>query len=75
MVCGTHLEYVEQILFTDAGVLGADNGDLDLDDMRASAGFGIGLTYPFPVVFNFGCPLKEGPGDRPKVFSFNIALM
>ena len=69
------VEMFRLILFTDAGVLGSDGGDLDLDDMRASAGFGLGMTFPFPLVFNFGFPLEEGPGDRTEVFSFNIALM
>ena len=68
------VEMFRLILFTDAGILGPVDGDLDLDDMRASAGFGLGLTYPFPVVFNFGFPMEEGPGDRKEVFSFNIAL-
>jgi len=69
------VEMFRLILFTDAGVLGPEDGDLDFDELRASAGFGLGLTYPFPVVFNFGFPLEEGPGDRTEVFSFNIALM
>jgi len=68
------VEMFRLIFFTDAGVLGPDDGDIDFDDLRASAGIGIGLTYPFPVVFNFGFPLEEGPGDRAEVFSFNIAL-
>ncbi len=68
------VEMFRMILFTDAGVLGPENGDIDLDELRASAGFGIGLNYPFPVMFNFGFPLEEGPGDRTEVFSFNIAL-
>ncbi|MCH2104163.1 MAG: BamA/TamA family outer membrane protein [Planctomycetes bacterium] len=68
------VEMFRLILFTDAGVLGPEDGELDFDEVRASAGFGLGLTYPFPVVFNFGFPLEEGPGDRTEVFSFSIAL-
>jgi len=68
------IEMFRLILFTDVGVLGPAGESMDLDELRASAGFGVGLTYPFPVMFNFGFPLKEGPGDRTQVFSFNIAL-
>jgi outer membrane protein insertion porin family len=69
------VEMFRLVLFADAGVLGPEDGELDFNELRASAGFGLGLTYPFPIIFNFGFPLEEGPGDRTKVFSFNIALM
>lgn len=68
------VEMFRLVLFADAGILGPQDGDLYLDDLRASAGFGLGLTYPFPIIFNFGFPFEEGPGDRTKVFSFSIAL-
>jgi len=60
--------------FVDAGVLGTEYDALDLDDYRASAGFGFALLYPIPLAFNFGWPLEKGPGDRSQVFSFNIAV-
>jgi outer membrane protein insertion porin family len=66
------VEMFRLILFLDAGVIAPEGDDLNFGALRASAGFGIGLTYPFPVVFNFGFPFEEGPGDREQVFSFSL---
>lgn len=67
-------EMLRFILFTDAGVLDPDPFAVDLDEMRASVGFGFGLTVPFPLVLNFGFPVQKGSGDQRQVFSFNLAF-
>jgi outer membrane protein assembly factor BamA len=61
-------------VFVDAGVLGTEYDNLNLGDMRSSAGFGFALLYPIPLAFNFGWPIEDGHGDRRQVFSFNIAI-
>ena len=66
------LEMFRLILFVDAGVIAPEGDDMDFGELRASAGFGIALTYPFPVVFNFGFPFEQGEGDREQVFSFSL---
>ncbi len=66
------LEMFRLILFVDAGVIAPESDDMDFGELRASAGFGIALTYPFPVVFNFGFPFEQGEGDREQVFSFSL---
>ena len=61
------------LVFLDAGVLSPQYDQLDFSETRASLGFGFGLMYPFPLVFNFGWPIREGEFDRTQVFSFNLA--
>ena len=60
-------------VFCDAGILNPTAFDLDLDEVRATLGFGFGLANPFPLTVNFGWPLREGPGDQLQVFSFRIS--
>ena len=60
--------------FVDLGVLGLDAWDVDLDDLRASAGVTFGLVQPIPLSFNFGFPLRDGDGDDLEVFSFRLAV-
>lgn len=67
-------EMLRFLLFTDAGILDEDAFEIDPDELRASVGFGFGLTVPFPLVLNFGFPVKKGDGDRRQVFSFNLAF-
>ena len=67
-------EMLRFILFTDAGILDPDAFEVDPEELRASVGFGFGLTVPFPLVLNFGFPVEKGPGDRRQVFSFNLAF-
>lgn len=69
------VEMVRFVLFTDAGVLDEQSGSIDFGEYRASSGFGFGLTQPFPILFNFGWPLRKGEGDRTQVFSFNLAFL
>ena len=67
-------EMLRAHLFMDAGLLGTKYDQLDFGDTRASVGFGFGLMYPLPIVFNFGFPIREGEFDRKQVFSFNLAI-
>ncbi len=66
------IETFRLTLFTDAGILDPDPWRLDPDELRWSAGFGLGMVTPFPVSLNFGFPLRSGEGDRRQVFSFTI---
>jgi outer membrane protein insertion porin family len=65
-------EIFRMTLFTDAVVLDPQSFELDFDELRTSVGFGFGLSYPIPLIFNFGFPIKSGPGDREQVFSFRL---
>jgi len=65
-------EIFRLLLFADAGVLDPDPWSLEVDELRATVGFGIGMAYPIPLILNFGFPLKSGEGDREQVFSFSI---
>lgn len=67
-----NIEVFRMSLFADAGILDPQPYRLDLDELRASVGVGFGLTYPIPLIFSFGFPVKSGDGDRKQVFSFSI---
>jgi hypothetical protein len=58
-------EIFRMTLFTDAGILDPDPWSLDFSELRASVGFGFGLTHPIPLIFNFGFPIETGKGDSP----------
>ncbi len=60
------------LTFVDVGVLGLNEWSLDVDDLRASAGFGFGLVRPLPLTFNFGFPFLEEDGDLRETFSFAL---
>ncbi|MCP3919315.1 MAG: outer membrane protein assembly factor [bacterium] len=66
-------EMVRGILFVDWGILDPDSFELDPEELRISAGFGLGLTHPIPLAINFGWPLREGDNDELDVFSFRIS--
>lgn len=66
-------EVFRLLLFADAGILDPDPWTVDLDELRATLGFGVGMSYPIPLIFNFGFPIASGKGDREQVFSFSIA--
>lgn len=66
-------EMLRAHIFFDAGVLGPQFDELNLGETRTSTGFGFGLMYPFPIVFNFGWPIRDGEFDRTQVFSFYLA--
>lgn len=59
-------------LFTDVGILDPEAWKLDFDELRASVGFGVGMSHPLPISLNFGFPIESGEGDQEQVFSFNI---
>lgn len=58
--------------FLDFGVLDNSPLELDLDELRVSAGFSIGLSHPLPIQLNFGWPLRKGDGDQLEVLSFSF---
>lgn len=66
------LETFRLTLFTDAGILGVDPWSVALDELRWSAGFGLGMVQPLPISLNFGFPIEKGEGDRRETFSFTI---
>ena len=66
------VEMLRLKFFVDVGVLDPVPWSLDWNELRASVGFGFGLARPFPLSFNFGFPIEDGPGDDRQVFSFNI---
>ena len=68
------LETMHAGVFLDAGIIGPDDFDLDVDDMRVSAGILFGISVPLPITFSFGFPLEEGKGDDTQVLGFNIGF-
>lgn len=66
------IETFRGLLFLDAGILDPDPYSLDIDELRATLGFGVGLVQPIPIQVNFGFPIETGSGDRRQVFSFSI---
>ncbi|MFT4542414.1 MAG: outer membrane protein insertion porin family [Planctomycetota bacterium] len=71
---GTSLrrEMLRGLFFFDAGQTGIDPYEVDHDEIRASVGFGFQLTYPIPLGFNFGFPVRERREDDTQVFSFSL---
>lgn len=68
------LEAIQAGLFLDFGVLDPDEFSLDLDELRVSTGFLFGISFPVPLTFSFGFPLREGDGDDTQVFEFEIGF-
>ena len=66
------LESLRGVLFFDYGVLDPDSFQLDLGELRASVGFGIGLAFPFPIALQFGFPIRSHDGDGRRTFSFSL---
>ena len=67
------LEVFRMLLFVDAGVLDPDPYQLDFNELRTSAGFGLGMAYPLPINLYFGFPMRSKEGDQRQTFGFNIA--
>lgn len=65
-------EMLRGFLFLEGAVLDPDSFRLDLEDHRASYGFGFALTNPLPIKFSFGFPLRDHAGDDLEVFSFGL---
>ena len=55
-------------------MLNEDPFYIEPNDIRASVGFGVGLAFPFPIILNFGFPVREQDGDEKQVFSFNLGF-
>lgn len=68
------IEAIQGGLFLDFGLLDPDEFSLDFDELRVSAGFLFGISFPVPLTFSFGFPLREGPGDQKQVFEFEIGF-
>lgn len=68
------VEAIQGGLFVDAGILDPDDFSLDFDELRVSAGFLFGISFPLPLTFSFGFPLRDGPGDDKQVFEFDIGF-
>lgn len=67
-------EMFRGLLFLDWGLTDEDTYALAIDQLRASAGFGFGLTQPIPLTFNFGFPIQSDSGDDKEIFSFRLSL-
>jgi outer membrane protein insertion porin family len=68
------IEAIQGGLFLDLGVLDPDEFSLDFEELRVSAGFLFGISFPVPLTFSFGFPLREGEGDDLQVFEFEIGF-
>ncbi|MEQ1891916.1 MAG: BamA/TamA family outer membrane protein [Planctomycetota bacterium] len=68
------IEAIQGGLFLDLGVLDPDEFSLDFDELRISTGFLFGISFPVPLTFSFGFPLREGDGDDLQVFEFEIGF-
>ncbi len=66
------LEVLRGGLFFDYGLIDPESWSLDFDELRTSAGFTLGLTYPIPITLNFGYPLRQFDGDDRQTFSFTM---
>ena len=73
---GTYREYesFQCGAFLDWGILDTQDFSLDRDELRSSYGILFGLSYPIPITFSFGWPIKEGQDDETRVFAFSIGL-
>jgi len=68
------IEAIQAGLFLDLGVLDPDEFSLDFDELRISTGLLFGISFPVPLTFSFGFPLREGEGDDLQVFEFQIGF-
>ena len=74
---GTYIrrESLRGTLFFDWGVLDEDPFYIDPNEVRASVGFGVGLAFPFPIILNFGFPVREKEGDQKQVVLVQPGLL
>jgi outer membrane protein insertion porin family len=69
------IEVLQGGVFVDWGILDPDEFSLDLDELRASAGFLFGISLGVvPITFSFGFPLREGEDDDTQVFEFELGF-
>jgi outer membrane protein insertion porin family len=68
------IEAIQGGVFVDAGVLDPSDFSLDFGELRVSAGVLFGISFPLPLTFSFGFPLRSGDGDDEQVFEFDIGF-
>jgi outer membrane protein insertion porin family len=68
------IEAIQGGLFLDFGLLDPDEFSLDFDELRVTAGFLFGISFPVPLTFSFGFPLRSGDDDDEQVFEFDIGF-
>ena len=68
------IEAIQGGLFLDLGVLDPDEFSLDFQELRVSTGFLFGISFPVPLTFSFGFPLREEDGDDTQIFEFEIGF-
>jgi outer membrane protein insertion porin family len=68
------LEAIQGGVFLDFGLQDPDEFSLDLEELRISTGILFGISFPVPLTFSFGFPLREGDGDDTQVFEFEIGF-
>ncbi len=73
---GTSLrsEVFRMSFFMDYGIYDPEPWHLDADELRASAGIGLGMVQPIPLAFHLGWPLSSSDRDDKQVFSFQLSL-
>lgn len=68
-------ESIYGVTFMEVGTIA---NEVEFDEMRVAAGFGIRIRVPMfgpvPLAFDFAFPILEEDGDDTRVFSFDIAL-
>lgn len=68
------IEAIQGGVFLDLGLQDPDEFSLDFDELRISTGILFGISFPVPLTFSFGFPLREGDGDDTQVFEFEIGF-
>ncbi len=73
---GTSLrsEVFRMNLFMDYGIYDPQAWNLDVDQLRATAGIGLGMVQPIPLAFHLGWPISSSDRDDTQVFSFQLSL-
>lgn len=68
------IEAIQGGVFLDFGLLDPEEFSLDFDELRVSTGLLFGISFPVPLTFSFGFPLRDGQGDDKQVFEFTIGF-
>ena len=68
------IEAIQAGVFIDFGLQDPDEFSLDFDELRVSTGILFGISFPVPLTFSFGFPLREGDDDDTQVFQFEIGF-
>lgn len=68
-------EVLRGVVFTDMGTVREDFG---FDNWRISVGAGLRIYVPMfgqvPFALDFAYPIRKQPGDRTRIFSFDLAV-